>query len=269
MAACTTLSFADSARAQEEAPPDYISGSLGLAWNSHFISYGFDVWGTGGDFGDNSTFNPTGQVNVEVGDVTVFTGFWADVNNNAPDTLGGSIQEIDVWLGASFGYEDFSFSVIYQSWNYASGTEHILDFIVGFDDTGMIIDDFAFNPSLTVHNRIASDDGLSGLQEGTVLVFGVAPGFTIYEAGDTTIDMSIPVNVGVSLEDGYFTAGGDSGYAFTSVGLSFSMPMTFIPEGYGDWSLSAGVTAYFTESSVYSNPDDSFLTASVGISTAF
>lgn len=266
LATGVALAPADSAHA-EEAAPDYVSGTVGIDWNSHFVSYGFDVWGTGNNFGDNDVINPYAEVAFEIGDFSLFTGFWADINDNAADSIGGDIQEIDYWVGGGYGYESWSFSVLYQSWNYAGGIEHILDVNIGYDDTGLIIDDFAFNPSLTIHNRIGSDN--LGLDNGTILVFGVGPGFTIYEDEGTTIDMSIPVSVGISLEDSYFTAGGESGYAYTSVGAAFSMPMTFIAEGYGDWSLGAALTMFFTQGSVYNNNDDNFITGTLGVSLAF
>jgi len=266
---------ANTVMAQEEAVPSSVSGTVGVDFYTHFISYGFDVWAAGNDFGENATLNPYAEVAMDLTDsIGIFAGIWGDVNNNAANSIGGDIQEIDVYLGISYGFEEWGFSAVYQEWHYGGGTEHILDFGIGYDDTGVFIDDFAFNPSLTIHNRVAATDGLGGGQEdGTILVFGAEPSFTISE--ELGLEASVPINVGVSLTDNYFVATGDDGYAYTSIGLGLSMPLDIIPAEYGSWSLNVGLTYYMTEDDVYNptgaagNPDDNFLVGNVGISLAF
>ncbi len=78
--------------------------------------------------------------------------------------------------------------------------------------------------------------------------------------------LSIPVTVAFS--DGEFYD--ESGFAYVSVGAQFAFPLSFIPSDLGEWGVSAGVTAYFTEEDVIpNNVDDSFLTGNVGLSLAF
>src|ERR1700754_3550366 len=61
-----------------------ISGDLGVSYNTHFISYGLDVWGGGGDFyGDRSTTFIYGDFFLKLTDSLTFSfGAWADVNDN-------------------------------------------------------------------------------------------------------------------------------------------------------------------------------------------
>ena len=79
--------------------------------------------------------------------------------------------------------------------------------------------------------------------------------------------LGIPVNVAAAT-DGFHA--GDGGFAYTSAGLSASVPLKFISSDLGEWALNAGVTYYYTNSDVIPlNPDESFLTGSLGVSVAF
>jgi len=77
-----------------------VSGSLSLAGNTHFISYGADVWGAGSDL-DDILFNPSIEITTEIAPgVTGILGTWWDVNDNAESNIGEDyVQEVDVWFG--------------------------------------------------------------------------------------------------------------------------------------------------------------------------
>ena len=248
-----------------DAPESAVSGVVGADLYSHFVSYGADVWGEGDKaFSGSETINPYAEVAFDFESFTFAMGVWGDINDNAASSLGGNIQEIDVYAGISFDIDKLTVGLTYQEWAYAGQTEDIVDISLGYDDTGLFGDDFALAPSLTIHNRVAGE----GLEEGTVLVAGVEPGFSLLDSEDWTVDLSIPVNVAWVLEDGYF--GGDDGFGFVSVGAAVGVPLSMVPSEYGEWALNGGVTLYMTEEDVYpSNPDDTFLVYNVGVSLAF
>ncbi|MEM9418451.1 MAG: hypothetical protein AAGA25_05250 [Planctomycetota bacterium] len=250
----------------QDAPESRVSGVVGADINSHFVSYGLDVWAEGDAFSGSDTLNPYAEVSIDFDAFSLTAGVWADINDNAGGGLGGDIQEIDGYIGVGFGYDAFSFGVTYQEWAFASQTEDILDISIGYDDTGLISDDFALSPSIVIHNRV--DNGL-GLSNGTIIVAGIEPGFSVVDSEEFAIDMSVPVSFGFALDDGYFIAGGDDGFGFFSIGAAFGMPLDMIPADYGAWALNAGVTLYSTESDVYANPDDTFVTYNLGLSLAF
>lgn len=247
------------------APPaaDVVSGILKLDFNSHFISYGADVWGDGSSMSD-PTFNPMIELAFALpADFTLTLGTWWDVNsklggNSSP--LGGRIQEVDVWAGLSYTYDKFTVGVTYQNWMYGSDTEDILDIKFAYDTF--------LSPSLTIHNRL--DQGAAFGDEGMVLVLGLS--HTI-EAGPLSI--SFPLNIAYFVDDDFhnpaFAGGADSGFGFVSIGVAASLPLTpYIGDAYGDWALNSGLTYYFTDDGVIpNNPQDDFLTASIGLSVAF
>lgn len=249
----------------QEAPESRVSGVVGGDIYSHFVSYGLDVWQEGDAFSGSETFNPYAEVSIDFDAFSFTLGAWGDINDNAESGLGGDVQEIDVYAGVGFGVDRFSFGVTYQEWFYASQSEDILDISVGFDDSGLISEDFALSPSLVIHNRVSGD----GLEEGTIIVASVEPGFTIVDSEEVTVDMSVPVSLGWALDDDYFIAGGDDGLAFFSVGAAFGVPLDMIPAEYGAWALNAGITLYVTEEDVYNNVDDSFVVYNLGLSLAF
>ncbi len=224
-----------------------ISGSLSLDANTHFISYGADVWGAGTD--PDVLFNPSIGVSLDLGNgFTVNTGTWYDINDQAVSSLKGDFQEIDVWLGVSYAAEEFTFDVTFQQWYYASETEGILDFTISSNN-------WKFNPYAKAHVRI---EGVGGQDEGAIFAFGGSHSFA---GGD--VSFSIPLEIAVATDDYH---GGDSGVAYVTTGLGFSVPMSSIPDGLGSWDFHGGLNGYYTVDDVIpGNVDDTFLTFSMGV----
>lgn len=240
------------------APPaeDVVSGVLKLDFNSHFVSYGADVWGDGASMSDMG-FNPMLELSFALpAGFTTTLGTWWDVNSKGNSPIGGQMQEIDVWAGVAYTYEKFTVGVTFQDWIYNDATEEILDVKFAYDTF--------LNPSLTVHNRLGA--GGSGGDEGTILVLGL--GHDI-EAGPVTI--SFPVNVAYFCSDDFHAGSTDDGFGYVSLGVGAALPLSpYIGDAAGDWTLSAGLTYYFTDEDVVGNPDeDDFLTSTIGLSLAF
>ncbi|MBI1368611.1 MAG: hypothetical protein GC162_08135 [Planctomycetes bacterium] len=270
---------AGSAYAAEEAAPAAaepmemkISASFSVDLYTHFISYGADVWAGGKNWGNRSigTVNPTANVTLDFDMFTVNFGTWWDINNNAPTSLGGQFQEVDVWFGFGFNVDKFHFGLLYQDWNYAGDTEKILDGSISYDDTGLIFKDFAFNPSVTFHDRLnAGGAAPAGGNSGLVVVLGIAPGFTLLESESVDLNLSVPVNVGIFTTDD-FHGGTQSGVGYCSVGLSLSMPLKFIPEKYGAWNIHGGVAYWITDPDIIpGNLDHDFATGNIGFGVDF
>lgn len=238
---------------------DVVSGVLKLDFNSHFVSYGADVWSDGASMSDMG-FNPMIELAFALpAGFTTTLGTWWDVNSKATPgypTVGGQIQEIDVWAGVSYTYEKFTVGVTFQDWIYNNATEEILDVKFAYD--------CFLTPSLTIHNRLG--EGGSGGNTGTILVLGL--GHSI-EAGPVTI--SFPFNLAYFLEDDFHGGSTDEGFGYASIGIGAALPLSpYIGDVIGDWTLNAGLTYYFTDDEVVGNPDeDEFLTTSVGLSLAF
>lgn len=246
----------------EDVTSPKVSGTIGVDYNSHFVSYGFDVWGAGNDFyGDEATLNPYAEVGFDFDTFTLTVGSWWDINDNAAATIGGDIQEQDVYYSLGTSYEDFSFGLTFQHWHYGGGVEQVLDFSVGYDDSALWGGEFALNPSLLVHKRLSSTN-IGGDTNGYAFLIGVEPAFTVVESDEYPIDMAVPVTVAFG-DDKFYP---DSGFAYFSVGAQFSVPLAFIPAEYGEWAFGAGVTFYSTD---VGNAEDDFLAGNVGVAMSF
>lgn len=262
----TTTAPAPMTMAAEE---DVISGVLNLDFNSHFISYGNDVWGDGSSMSE-PTFNPSLEIALELPAGFVATlGTWWDVNSKAGSDsalIGGRIQEVDVWAGLAYTIGDFTIKTSYQAWMYGSSTEDILDVTLSYA--------CFLSPSLTIHNRLDTGDAAGSFtsdgffdpgDEGTVLVGAISYSF---DAGPVTI--ALPLNVAYFVDDDFHAVGADNGVGYGSAGVTATLPLSFISETYGKWNIHGGLIYYVTDQEVIpNNPKGDFLTANVGLTVAF
>jgi hypothetical protein len=254
--------FASPVQAQEEESA--YSFSFGYDKTSHFISYGLDVWGGGGSacpFGSDSTSFAYGTVTAKFNDqISGFVNVWADINDNIDSDIGGVVQEVDLNIGGTFTMDKFAFTLANGCWWYAGDTEHILDFTVAYSDGEAWVPGLSINPSLTLHYRY---EGNGGQDEGLVVVPGIKPTFTLMKESDYPVTVSLPVSLGFFTDDYH---GGDSGFGYFSAGVAVSVPLSFIPEKFGVWSVNASAIYYCTEDDVIpSNPADQFTVTSIGI----
>lgn len=234
------------------------SGVLSLDFNTHFISYGADVWGDGDSMSEPG-FNPSVAFTWALpAGFSATLGTWWDVNsknggNSSP--IGGRIQEIDVWYGLSYSISDFTVGVTYNQWFYGSDTEDSIDLSFSYATF--------LNPTLTLHHRF--DPGASGGENGTVAVLGLSHSFDL---GPVTI--GIPFNVAYFFSDDFHPGSTDDGFGYGSIGLTATVPLSFIDEAYGDWSFKAGLTYYVTDQQIIpGNVEGDFFTANVGVSVSF
>jgi hypothetical protein len=243
-----------------------VSGDIGYNYNSHFVSYGVDVWGAGSAFfGDRSTSSIYGDLAVKATpDLTWTLNVWSDINGNVPSAIGGHLQEVDINTGFSYNIgHGFTGSVTYGAWSYASDVEEVVDFGLGYDDTDTIFSGFAFNPHLTWHYR-ASGNGSQKI--GSAIVASISPSFAL--GGGFTL--GIPAGI-VFFTTDTFQGGTDaSGVGYGYVGGSLGVPLSFIPSTYGAWSANFDLIEYFTDkNAIPGNPAADFATGSFNIKLSF
>lgn len=233
-----------------EPETPFITGSLSLMVDTHFVSYGQDVWAAGQSWQD-PLFHPSIELNFNLGSGFSFIlGSWWDVNDNAPSDIGGRIQEIDVWAGFSYTTGDWKFTLLYQDWMYASSTEQIVDFKVAYSNF--------LNPYFLVHARPDGGSALeaAGFDDGVVFQVGIAPGFS---AGP--VALSFPVAVSYDTDAFH---GGQAGLGFASAGVTASIPLT------KQIAATVGATYYYTNDQVIpGNPDEGFIMGSAGLVITF
>lgn len=239
---------------------DKVSADMGISYNSHFVSYGADVWGAGDDFyGDRATTFVYGDLIFATTDAsTVFINVWTDNNNNVPSAIGGTLQEIDLNIGGTYTLGKFTLGAAYGSWNYAGDTEESIEGSIAFDDSGIL--PIKLSPKVTYHHRVSAN-GAQGY--GAVVIGGIAPSFDLGTYGMT---LTVPLNVAFFTEE----FGADEGYAYASGGVSLGVPLSFISSDFGAWSLNFDIIGYTTDSGALpGNAEQDFVTGQVGIKVAF
>lgn len=82
---------------------------------------------------------------------------------------------------------------------------------------------------------IGNPVGVPGANGGWYYEIGIAPAHTF---GPVTL--TVPLTVGLGDSKFY---GGDT-YGYFSAGANLSVPLSFIPAGFGKWTASSGVTFY-------------------------
>ncbi len=225
-----------------------LSGSISLDLNSHFISYGADVWAAGGD--DGWSFNPTLSLGYTLNEQVSFNaGIWMDANSIGARSFG--VAETDTWIGVAYDAGLVTGSVTLQNWQYLGTSEEILDF-------GLSVDAF-LSPSLTLHKRLSA--GASGGMNGWFAVFNAAHSIDVTEQ----ISVTIPAQIGFALSDFHRSPSGtkETGYGFANIGVSVSYALT------ESASVNANVKYWDTDGGVTGNADNDFITYGVGASFAF
>ncbi|GHC57177.1 hypothetical protein [Roseibacillus persicicus] len=219
-----------------------LSATLALDANSHFISYGFDVWG-GGDEPD-FIFNPSLNIDYAVNDtLTLNAGIWMDVNNQT-----GSFEtvETDIWVGASYDLGFGSISATFQNWQYGGTSEEILDVGLSFDTI--------LSPSITLHKRLGA--GASGGNEGLFVVGGISHDFEL----SSSLSLGLSSSLGIAATEFHTD---ETGFGFASFGASLTYAVSETVSVYGS------LTYYITDDEVVGNATDDFLTFGTGISFSF
>ncbi len=183
--------------------------------------------------------------------VSFFVGTWASLNSkdlgfgNLDATQNPApLYELDLYVGvsASLG-AGFTASVSYVNYLYPNNgfsTIQELDLGISFDDSEHL-GAFALSPyALFAFEVAGGSSGINGNKNGSYLEIGAEPGYTFNEDGSTPITVSAPISMGMAIGEDYVYGGNTVGFA--SLGLAGSAPLSFVPAGYGDWSVWSGIT---------------------------
>lgn len=188
-------------------------------------------------------------------DVTVGAGMWSSFHSERTlaglGTDGGDQNQW--WYEADYyplvsmefagGVSLTTVYYFYTSPNDAFTTAQELNFKFAWDDSDAL---GAWSMQPWANLAIETKNTAFGSDEGTGLQLGVGP--TLYAAEDESITLTAPVDVGLSLEDYYEDSGGENHFfGYASAGLAASIPLTFVPESAGSWSLGLAAKYFFFE----------------------
>lgn len=258
----------------DERVGSMLSYSAGVDFTSHFISFGADVWGGSHEispFSARSTAFAYGTITAKFTDeFSGYVNLWSDNNDNVDSEIGGPVQEIDFNVGLNYTLDKFTFGVAHTYWMFGGGAEKAFEASVVYSDADLwegTLDGFALNPSFLIHYRYDSTGDLD-LENAGVLQAGIKPTYTFDQVDDYPISIALPMNVG------YFTdpyqGGSGAGVGYINGGISASVPLAFIPKGYGNWTVSLSEIYYHTvNDQIPGNPTDNFFVTTLSVGVAF
>lgn len=267
----------------EEAKKSFISGDLGVSVTNIYVSRGIVQLPEAGvqiqPYLDLyfKLYEGTGFINK----VSLNLGFWSDITSYSVQKLGYPFSgsgaknwyEFDYSVGIATTFaKNWTFTASYFEYNYPAlrsgfgggDPQRFAEIKLAYDDTDLL-GAFAMHPHVTFDQELTGDEngGHIGLgvasahpeTNGQYYEIGIAPGYTFLKDSKYPVTFTAPVTVG--LGSGGFYAGNSFGY-FSAGGI-FSVPLAFIPSGYGAWTASVGGTFYYLGKT----------TARVGANTAF
>lgn len=226
----------------------FVTGNLTVNYDTHFISYGQDIWGGGSSWND-ALVHPSLELDFNLGKgLQFYVNTWMDVNDLGVTSIGKYIQEVDINVGFYYTMDKWKFQLGYGAWNYAGQTESIIDGKVSYSD-GL------FNPFLMLHGRVGIGSNI-GLDNGLVTQVGIAPSKTWGK-----VTASLPITVSFDTDNFH---GGNAGFAYVSAGPQFSIALS------KHISANLGATYYHTNDNVIStNPASDFVLGTAGFTVAF
>jgi hypothetical protein len=243
----------------EVAKESCITGDLGVSAVSQYITRGVVLENQGAiiqPFADLyfKLYEGEGFVNK----VSLNLGIWSSLHDRKTDAgvasgSGSSTTrnwyEFDYTVGLATTFaKNFTFTPSFYAFlspNDGFNTFYGLNLNLAYNDSELWGGGFALNPSVTVLFELENKAG-TGADEGIYYEIALNPSFA---AGPATI--SIPLKAGFGSNDFYGSLNTSSGavedeaFGFLSAGVVATVPLKFIPECYGTWTLNAGATYYY------------------------
>ncbi len=240
---------ADDALRQDEAAESAISLQINVDVTNAYYYHGLVQQDTG------VIVQPAAILTIRLYERNDFTveallGTWNSFGENSGTATGTIIRdwyESDVIAGVTFAAGKASLTASFSLFTSPSGAYDLvqeLDFTFAYDDSEAL-GAFAVQPYLQLGFETGGNGSDSpDLDPGIYLELGIAPGFS-FDVGKTTVSVSFPVSLGLSLSNYYQDAAGDDDtFGFVQVGAEASIPLPF-GDRYGAWTLNAGVAGLF------------------------
>jgi hypothetical protein len=274
---------APGAPAPEAAPnTGRVSLTLGADWASAYYFRGIATTQNGGN-----NVQPYGEIGFRLlenmGPLTSLTaspGVWNNWH------YGGGLlvepSDPDFWTEADLYFklnavwwEVLSTSVTYTYYTSPNNT------FTSYSDVGLgfALSDskwlgaFALNPSILFAFETTGEALVhpGNPSKGIYMGIGLAPGYTFFAESSFPVNISAPMTFGFSLKDYYTVNNVNQTFGYFSGGPLITMPLKFIPNTFGDWSLKAGVQFLVLNSNLKAiNTNDGFVPiGSVGLSLTY
>jgi hypothetical protein len=206
-------------------------------------------------------------------DFSVGGGVWSSFHTEETGATKGphSLYETDWYpllsLELAHGISVTAIYYYYTSPNGAFSRADEFNLKVAWDDSE-VFGRFAVQPWINL--AVETQNTAFGDEEGVGMQLGIAPTLYTIEHERYPVTFSAPIELGLGIEDYYETeSGGENAFGYLSYGLSVSMPLAFVPESIGAWTLTlTGKGFHFSDTLAEANLGRSnypVFVASVGV----
>lgn len=198
--------------------------------------------------------------------ISLAAGTWNSLHSKQTSgTTVPSWYESDFYAGLSFGANAWSTDVTYTKYMSPRGSWGSVKEVA----IGVGYDTF-IAPYITVAIEMDSGGGADGgSTDGTYFELGVEPGLPL---DNEEVSVSIPIAVGLSLNNYYEGNGTDNSFGFFSAGASLGIPLDSIPAEYGSWEFAGNVSLLIFGDglkAVNGSDDSAKVIATVGLSMGY
>lgn len=235
---------------------------------------------------DDSIIQPYAEIGLNLYEgaaalhsITGTLGIWNSFHGGASGADGSGTTdpkfwyESDLYAGVAFGFADrfelgFSY-ILYTSPNGSFNDVGEWDISLSFDDSELL-GALALAPSLTLAFEV--DGTAFGPDEGTYLELGIEPGATLLERSQVSVGVSVPLTLGLSLDDYYEDDDGDDeGFGFFDAGIAMALGFNGMPKSFGELSVTvAGHFLFLGDHLEAANNGDAFKAiGSIGVSLSY
>jgi hypothetical protein len=181
-------------------------------------------------------------------DLTIGFGVWNSVHENktlatrSPKELYETDWYPLVTVGFPAGITYSTYYYFYTSPNGAWNTVQEWNHKIAWDDSE-VLGRFSLSPYVNVAIETARTS--LGNNKGVGVQVGVEPTLYEFENESYPLALTFPVEVGMSADDYYENGGDDDAFGYVNAGITASLPLTFIHESYGSWSLGLKGKVYY------------------------
>ena len=261
-------------------PVTYITGDFGVTFTSEYETRGLvsqDKGVIAQPYLDIYIKLYSGDANSWfINSVSGQLSFWSDIGSNtytANTAIGlpqgfynhhpgtdavPSWYEFDWDPGISVSFaQKFTLLVQYFEFDSPAGdfdTARSIDALLTYSDSWIWANmpvlgagNFAINPHATVLWELGAP-GFAGLNpHGWYYELGIAPSYTFLPKATYPITLSTPVTLGLGDDHGFYQG---NTFGYFSAGPTISVPLAFIPSGFGAWTVSASYLYYYEGTTV-------------------
>jgi hypothetical protein len=242
-----------------EAAKSFISGDLGVSVTNEYISRGIVQDGSAEGVIVQpyldlyfKLYEGTGFINK----VSLNLGLWSSLQSSKVDGTTSGVKnwyEFDYTVGIATTFEkNYTLTVSYFEFNYPAisspggDPQRSVNVSLAYDDTDLL-GVFALHPHVTIlqevtGNTVGGHVGLGATEtNGQYYEVGIAPSYTFLKDSKYPLTFTVPVTAGFG-SSGFYAG---NGFGYGSAGGVISVPLAFIPAGYGSWTASVGGTYYY------------------------